>query len=169
MADSEAFQAAYDDATFAYTQGDYAAAESAFRGLLATHPEHFDARLSLAMCLYRQGNYPGAIEEGHRAERLKPNEQLVHTNLSLFYMKSGDKTTAEKHGLQARIAGWKEGLAKPATGGPTPAAEVDPELQLAQPKPKAFKLPEKFPEMPWKKTAKPPTPPPASPGTSMEP
>lgn len=152
----ESLQAAYDDATFAYTQGDYAQAAEAFRALLAQHPDLFDAQLSLAMCLYRQGDFPGAIAEGHRAEKLRPNEQLVHTNLSLFYMKSGDKQTAEKHGLQARIASWKEGMNKPpgAAGDPASApADPDPELQMAQAKPKAFKLPEKFPEMPWKKKA----------------
>ena len=153
----ESLQTAYDDATFAYTQGNYAEAAAAFRDMLTLHPDLFDAQLSLAMCLYRQGDFAGAIAEGHRAERMRPNEQLVHTNLSLFYMKSGDKQTAEKHGLQARIASWKEGLANPAPGagtGAAPAAAVDPELQMAQPTPKSFKLPEKFPDMPWKKPAK---------------
>ena len=166
MTSSDAPQAAYDDAMFDYTQGEYGKAEEAFRALVAADPENFDAQLSLAMCLYRQGNFAGAIAEGHRAERLKPNEQLVHTNLSLFYMKSGDKTTAEKHGLQARIASWKEGLAKPPAGTEEPVAanpgnvtSLDPELQMAQPKLKAFKLPEKFPDMPWKKNIKAASPP----------
>jgi hypothetical protein len=107
------------------------------------------------MCWYRKGEYPKAIEEGHRAEKLKPNEQLVHTNLSLFYMKSGDKTTAEHHGLQARISSWKGNMNAPAPTDPAAGAadanQPDSELQMAQPKPKAFKLPEKFPDMPWKK------------------
>lgn len=162
MSNPDALQIAYDDAMFAYTQGEYAQAESAFRAMVEANPEDFDARLSLAMCLYRQGDFVGAIAEGHRAERLKPNEQLVHTNLSLFYMKSGDKTTAEKHGLQARIASWKEDMAKPPIGTDTTGGEAsssggattDSELQMAQPKLKAFKLPEKFPDMPWKKKVK---------------
>ena len=149
----ESLQVTYDDATFAYTQGDYAGAAAIFRRMLVDHPDLFDVRLSLAMCLYREGDFAAAIVEGHRAEKLKPNEQLVHTNLSLFYMKSGDKQTAEKHGLQARIASWKEGMAKPPTEAPALAPGIDPELQLAQPKLKAFKLPEKFPDMPWKKKA----------------
>lgn len=151
----ESLQGAFDDATFAYTQGEYARAAKGFRALLAAHPDLFDAQLSLAMCLYRQGDYAGAIAEGHRAERLRPNEQLVHTNLSLFYMKSGDKQTAEKHGLQARVASWKEGLAKPpdTDAAALPGSPANPDLQMAQAKPKAFKLPEKFPEMPWKKKA----------------
>ena len=31
---------------------------------------------------------------------MNPNEQRVHTNLSLAYMRSGDKETAEHHGLR---------------------------------------------------------------------
>jgi len=92
----------FDDAMFDYSTGEYAVAISKFQAILAEDSDHFDARLGLAMCHYRLGDYATAIAEGHRAEKLKPNEQLVHTNLSLFYMKSGDKQTAEKHGLQAR-------------------------------------------------------------------
>lgn len=154
-------QAQYDDAMFDYSTGGYAEAAEKLRGILAEDPDHFDARLALAMCHYRQGDYPTAIAEGHRAEALRPNEQLVHTNLSLFYMKSGDKQTAEKHGLQARIASWKENMAAPPAGGAD--ADGDPELRMAQPKPKAVKLPEKFPDMPWKKAARPMSPPPPAP------
>jgi hypothetical protein len=74
---------------------------------------------------------------------LRPREQLVHTNLSLFYLKAGDKEAAEHHGLQARIASWK---ADPAAPGEKAAG--DPELELARPKPSA---PVKFPDMPGKK------------------
>src|SRR6185369_2308513 len=111
---------------------------------------------SLAMCHYRKGDYAKAIEEGHKAEKLQPNEQLVHTNLSLFYMKSGDKKTAEHHGLQARIASWKGNMAAPESKveGREPSAGAgveDPELKMAQPKAPTIKVPEKFPDMPWKK------------------
>jgi Flp pilus assembly protein TadD len=101
------------------------------------------------MALYRLGDFAGAIAEGHKAEKLRPQEQLVHTNLSLFYMKSGDKVTAEKHGLQARIAGWREDAAK--AKNPVEKSAANPELQMAGGKPAAVKLPAKFPEQPWKK------------------
>jgi Flp pilus assembly protein TadD len=140
-------QAAYDDAMFDYSQGDYATAAGKFAAILAADPAHFDSQMGLAMCLYRQGDFARAIEEGRKAEDMRPTEQLVHTNLSLFYMKAGDKTRAEHHGLQARIASWKQDMNKPAA----PAAAVDDELSLAKPKPQAFKMPEKFPNMPWKK------------------
>ncbi len=144
-------QAIYDDSMFDYSTGDYDTAIHKLAGILAEEPGHFDAQLAIAMCHYRKGDYATAIAEGHKAQVLKPNEQLVHTNLSLFYMKSGDKKTAEHHGLQARIASWKENMAPPPGGGAAPGPADDDELKMAQPKAQAFKLPEKFPDQPWKK------------------
>ena len=141
----------YDDAMFDFSTGDYDSAIAKLQAVLSEDPSNFEAQLALGMAWYRQGDYATAIAEGHKAEKLKPHEQLVHTNLSLFYMKNGDKTTAEHHGLQARIASWKGDMTAP---GATPAAAGDPELELAKPKPQAFKLPEKFPDQPWKKKPK---------------
>jgi len=47
-------------------------------------PRNFDAQLSMGMAYYRKGDYETAITEGHKAEKLKPNEQLVHTNRRCF-------------------------------------------------------------------------------------
>ncbi|MBI4664452.1 MAG: tetratricopeptide repeat protein [Verrucomicrobia bacterium] len=135
----------YDDAMYAFSQGDYDAVVAKLKAILASDATYFDAQLSLGMAYYRQGNFAAAIEEGHKAEKLKPNEQLVHTNLSLFYMRSGDKKAAEHHGLQARIASWRE--SSPATD----AASDSPELSMARPTPAAAKPPDKFPDMPWRK------------------
>lgn len=143
-------QEQYDDAMFDFTTGDFDSTIAKLKALLAEAPDHFDAQLALGMAYYRKGDFASAIAEGHKAEQLKPHEQLVHTNLSLFYMKSGDKQTAEHHGLQARIASWRGNMAPPGA-----QSAGDPELQLAKPKPPPPKLPEKFPDMPWKK--KPPT------------
>ena len=140
------YQDLYDDAMFDFSQGDYDSAIGKLKRILSEDAAHFDAQLSLGMAYYRKGDYATAIAEGHKAEALRPKEQLVHTNLSLFYMKSGDKKTAEHHGLQARIAGWRENMAPPGS-----QPQGDPELQMAQPKPPPVKLPEKFPDMPWKK------------------
>ena len=138
----------YDDAMFDFSQGEYDQAIGKLTVLLAEDVDNFDARLALGMAYYRKGDYAEAITQGHVAEKLRPKEQLVHTNLSLFYMKSGDKQTAEHHGLQARIAGWRDNMAP--RGSPL---EGDPELQMA--KPKAPPIPVR--DMPWKKS--PPTPP----------
>jgi len=139
-------QQLYDDAMFDFSRAEYDASIGKLKSILAEHPDHFDAQLSLGMAYYRKGDYTTAIAEGHKAEKLRPNEQLVHTNLSLFYMKAGDKKTAEHHGLQARIASWRENMAPPSG-----EQAGDPELQLAKPKPPPAPAPVKFPEMPWKK------------------
>lgn len=146
-------QEQYDRAMYAFSQGQFAVAADKLRQILAQNPGYFDAQLALGMTLYRLGDLPGAIAEGHKAEKLRPAEQLAHTNLSLFYMKSGDKATAEHHGLQARIAGWRaENAAARAGAGAAPPAR-DAELQMARPAPPAVKIrmPDKFPEQPWKK------------------
>jgi Flp pilus assembly protein TadD len=136
----------YDDAMFDYSRGDYDVAIDKFRAVLANDPTHFDAQLALAMAYYRKADYTTAIAEGHKAEKLRPHEQLVHTNLSLFYMKAGDKRTAEHHGAQARVASWKESLAQA-----NPSAVPTSELGMAKQTPPAPRPPQKFPDMPWKK------------------
>ena len=137
-------QEQYDDAMFDFSQGDYDGAIAKLKLVLAADPEHFEAQLALGMAHYRKGEYATAIEEGHKAEKMKPAEQLVHTNLSLFYMKAGDKTKAEHHGAQARIASWKTAIKQPDATG-------DQELGMAPPPAAPTKAPEKFPDMPWKK------------------
>ena len=136
----------YDDAMFDFSTADYDRAIEKLKAILAADPNHFDAQLSLGMAYYRKGDYTAAIAEGHKAEKMKPGEQLVHTNLSLFYMKAGDKTTAEHHGMQARISSWKSDKTKPGE-----APQGDPDLEMAKPPPQTIKPPEKFPDMPWKK------------------
>ena len=138
-------QEQYDDAMFDFSRGEYGSAIAKFERILEEEPANFDAQLAVGMAHYRKGDFTKAIEEGHKAEKLKPHEQLVHTTLSLFYMKSGDKKTAEHHGLQARIASWRT---EAQQGGSTSSG--DPELEMAKPPPPPPR-PSKMPEMPWKK------------------
>jgi Flp pilus assembly protein TadD len=139
------FQEQCDDAMFDFSRGDFDGAIVKLKNVLAQEPENFDAQLALSMAHSRKGDYAAAIAEGHKAEKLRPKEQLVHTNLSLFYMKSGDKVTAEKHGLQAKIESWREDAAQKKV--PDAKIEGESELQIAKPKPP----PMKFPGQPWKK------------------
>jgi Flp pilus assembly protein TadD len=136
-------QEQYDDAMFDFSRGDFDGAIAKLKNVLAADENNFEAQLALGMAFYRKGDFAAAIAEGHKAEKLRPKEQLVHTNLSLFYMKSGDKVTAEKHGLQAKIESWREDAKN--SGGEK--IENGPELQIAKPK----LQPMKFPSQPWKK------------------
>ncbi len=145
--EDDPFQEQYDDAMFDFTMEQYDGAIGKLESILRLSPGHFDAQLALGMAWYRKGDFARAITEGHRAQQLRPQEQLVHTNLSLFYMKAGDKQTAEHHGLQARIASWRGAMDKP----PEPAAGGDSELKMAEAPLAPVKLPTRFPEQPWKK------------------
>ncbi len=137
----------YDDAMFEFSTGNTDAAIEKLKAILAQDPNYFDAQLALGGAYHAKGDYAAAITEGHKAERMRPSDQLVHTNLSRAYMKTGDKTTAERHGLQARIASWKSDMTAPSA-----KPDQDAELKMAQaPAPPPVKLPTKFPDMPWKK------------------
>lgn len=138
-------QEQYDEAMFDFSRSDFESAIAKLKAVLAADPTCFDAQLALGMAHYRQGDYPAAIAEGLKAEQLRPREQLVHTNLSLFYMKAGDKQKAEQHGLQAKIESWRADAAQAKEPDPGPGTDV--ELQMARSKPP----PVKFPSQPWKK------------------
>jgi Flp pilus assembly protein TadD len=133
----------YDDAMFDFSRGEFDSAIVKLKNVLAIDPQNFESQLALGMAFYRKGDFTTAIAEGHKAEKLRPKEQLVHTNLSLFYMKSGDKVTAEKHGLQAKIESWRED----AKNSADKKNEGESGLQIARPTPQ----PMKFPSQPWKK------------------
>ena len=137
-------QEQFDDAMFEFSTGNCEGAIERLRAVLAREADYFDAQLSLGGAYYAKGDYAAAIAEGHKAEKMRPHDQLVHTNLSRAYMKAGDKQKAEYHALQARIASWRGNMAPPG------AAAVK-ELEMARPEGPPVKLPEKFPEMPWKK------------------
>src|SRR5471032_3111227 len=124
-------QEQYDDAMFDFSRGEFDRAIAKLTTVLSIDPAYFDAQLALGMAHYRKGDYAAAIAEGHKAEQLRPKEQLVHTNLSLFYMKSGDKVTAEKHGLQAKIESWREDAAK----AKSPDVKIDDNSELVISKP----------------------------------
>ena len=48
-------QERHDDAMYDFSRGDYAAAITKLRAILAEDPAHFDSQLALGMALYRQG------------------------------------------------------------------------------------------------------------------
>ena len=137
-------QEQYDDAMFDFSRGEFDGAIAKLKSVLASDPAHFDAQLALGMAFYRKGDFAAAIAEGHKAERLRPREQLVHTNLSLFYMKAGDKVKAEHHGLQAKIESWRTDAKNAPAETKT---ENNADLQMARQTPQ----PIKFPSQPWKK------------------
>jgi tetratricopeptide (TPR) repeat protein len=131
---------------FALSTGELEQALNGLRRILEQDPEYFDAQLALGLVYSRMGDHAAAIREGHKAERLRPDEPLAHTNLSLFYLKAGNQAAAEHHAARARIASWKGNMSPPR-----PGSGGDSELRLNQVSPKTVVSPPKLPEMPWKK------------------
>lgn len=136
----------YDDAVYEFTLGHTDEAIAMLNAILADDPSYFEAQLALGNAYYSKGDYPAAIVEGHKAEQLNPRDQLVHTNLSKAYMKAGNKQVAEHHSLQSRIATWRGNMA-----APDPKASPNDLTMAPPPAIPSVKVPEKFPDMPWKK------------------
>ena len=136
----------FDEAMFEFSTGNIDGAIARLKAILAGTPDDFDAQLALGGAFFAKGDYAAAIAEGRVAEKMRPNDQMVHTNLSRAFMKIGDKTTAEHHALQARIASWRGNMAPPSA---QPGSESS--LEIAKPPPPPPRPPAKFPDMPWKK------------------
>ena len=64
-------------------------------GVLRLDPAHADAYELIGVMLGKSGRYHEAIDFFRRMEEVAPDEPMVNTNLSVFYMKIGDKQTAE--------------------------------------------------------------------------
>jgi hypothetical protein len=120
--------------------------------LLSEQPDHFEAQLALGMALLSEGRLPDRHCRRPQGRTTSPQRATRAHEPLLFYMKAGDKQKAEHHGLQARIAGWRENMAPPeaARRGPGPAPGPAQTAATESPAPR---------DMPWKKK-----PPAAQPG-----
>lgn len=129
----------HDEALYHYSLGEFEEAAAGLQAILRKVPDDFEACLALGMAYFRLDRIEEAIAEGHRAEKLHPADQSVHTNLSLFYVKLGNKEAAEHHGLQARIAGWRSNMDQPADADQTNGGAGE-SLAISNPKPSPMKV-----------------------------
>ena len=67
---------------FEFSTGNCDGAIATLQSILAEAPDFFDAQLALGGAYYAKGDYAAAIAEGHKAEKMRPKDQMVHTNLS---------------------------------------------------------------------------------------
>jgi folate-binding protein YgfZ len=70
---------------------------------LRLDPSFADGYEALGVILGRSGKFHEAIDIFKRLEEVAPSEPMVHTNLSLFYMKLGDKVAAEEEKAKATV------------------------------------------------------------------
>ncbi len=85
----------HDRAIRLFAAGDDAKAQELLEEALRLDPSFADGYEALGVLLGRTGKFTEAIDIFKRLEEVAPNEPMVHTNLSLFYMKLGDKVAAE--------------------------------------------------------------------------
>lgn len=73
------------------------------RKALKENPRNEDAIESLGVMLAKQAKYQEAIMVMHQLEMINPNNQMAQMNLSIFYMKIGDKESAEEHKAKGTV------------------------------------------------------------------
>lgn len=95
---SAADQAAarYDQALAHFSAGRDDQAVTLLEESLRLDPTRTEVFEALGVILGRQEKYHQAIDIFRRLEEVAPDEPMVHTNLSLFYMQIGDKDEAER-------------------------------------------------------------------------
>jgi folate-binding protein YgfZ len=113
-------QQKYDEGIRVFADGDESKACSHMEEALRLDPSFTDAYEALGLMLGRSQKYHEAIDFFRRLEEVAPQEPMVNTNLSVYYMKVGDKEGAE---AEAAKAMQKELLR--SRGEDLSAAEVD--------------------------------------------
>jgi len=112
--------ALYDRAVRVFAEGDEEQALTMLEEALRIDPGFADGYEALGVILGRSGRFHEAIDLFKRLEEVAPDEPIVNTNLSLYYMKLGDKQTAERESARAleksleRGAGAERGAADAA-------------------------------------------------------
>jgi tetratricopeptide (TPR) repeat protein len=70
---------------------------AALRKVVLQYPESRDARRDLGIALYRQHDYPGAMEQFRALQQIDPDDLAAHYNLSILYRRmSKDQEAADQ-------------------------------------------------------------------------
>jgi predicted Zn-dependent protease len=102
-----------DAATFDFTMGESAKAETLLREIVAEHPDCFAAWHALTEVCYAEQKYELALEAAETAHQLCETDIHINTSLSRIWVQLENKEKAEHYGAQARMLGWKETLKSP--------------------------------------------------------
>ena len=116
----------HDRAIRTFADGDETGAIRLLEEALHLDPSFADAYEAIGVMLGRAQRFHEAIDVFRRLEEVAPDEPIVNTNLSLYYMKIGDKQTAEDEGGKATL----KQMAK-ARGG-SAGASVDADLEKSK-------------------------------------
>ncbi len=104
----------YDRAIRIFAKGKEEEALGVLEEALQLDPGFSDGYEAVGVILGRSERYHEAIDIFKRLEELAPEAAMVNTNLSLYYMKIGDKTSAETEAAKA----MQKSLSQGSRGGP---------------------------------------------------
>ena len=91
----------YDAAVKDFAKGQEDEALEGLEEALRIDPSFSDGYEALGVILGRSNRFHEAIDVSSGSKRLAPDEPMVNTNLSLYFMKVGDKETAEAEAAKA--------------------------------------------------------------------
>ncbi|MCH2186158.1 hypothetical protein MK280_09825, partial [Myxococcota bacterium] len=91
----------YDKAVRAFAEGQEEKALVGLEEALRIDPTFSDGYEAIGVMLGRSERFHEAIDIFKRLEEIAPAEPMVNTNLSLYFMKIGDKETAEAESAKA--------------------------------------------------------------------
>lgn len=121
-------QQLHDQAIRLFSEGNDERAVSLLEQAVRLDPGFKDAYEALGVILGRKEKFVQAIDIFRRLEEVAPEEPMVHTNLSLFYMKIGDQDEAER---QKSLATFKRFS---SATDPGEARDLQNEAEAAQTK-----------------------------------
>ena len=125
----------HERAVHLFSRGEDGRAVALLEEAIGLDPAYAEAYEALGVILGRGERFHEAIDIFRRLEEIAPDEPMVHTNLSLFFMKIGDKDEAERQKAQAtlkRFAGLDgEKQARDMAEAEVAARRADAERKLA--------------------------------------
>lgn len=104
--------ALYDRSIRVFADGEEERALSILEEALRIDPTFADGYEAVGVMLGRSGRWHEAIDVFRRLEEVAPGEPMVNTNLSLYFMKLGDKATAEVEASKATEKGMARAAAE---------------------------------------------------------
>ncbi len=93
---AEKARSLHERAVHLFSQGEDLMAANLLEEAIHLDPTHGDSYEALGVILGRGERFHEAIDIFHRLEEVAPDEPMVHTNLSLYYMKIGNREEAER-------------------------------------------------------------------------
>ena len=100
--------ARYDEAVYQLALGNVDQCIAELRAILVDYPDCLDAQLALGNAHLRKEELQEALQETLKAVEMEPENQMAQMNLSITYMRMGDKEKAEHHASRPNLSTGKK-------------------------------------------------------------